>query len=184
MARAEWFNLANALTALRVLLAPVLVCLLAAGLYQYALWTFLAAGLSDALDGYVARRLNQFTRLGAILDPIADKLIIASSVITLAMLDLLPLWLVLVVVARDLVIVAGALGYRLLFGHLEMTPLLASKVNTAVQVGLILLVLLQAASWLEISAWLPAAYAATAVAAVVSGVQYVGVWGLKALRRE
>ena len=182
MVRAEWCNLANALTVLRALLAPVLVYLLAAGLYQYALWTFLAAGLSDVLDGFVARRLNQFTRFGAILDPIADKLVIASSFIALAVLNLLPLWLVLVVVARDAVIVVGALGFRLLFGYLEMAPLLASKANTFVQISLILLVLLQAASWLDVSAWLPAVYAVTAVAAVVSGAQYVGVWGLKALR--
>jgi len=182
MMRAEWCNLANALTAFRALLAPVLVYLLAAGLYNYALWAFLAAGLSDALDGYIARRLNQFTRFGAILDPIADKLVIASCVVTLAVQDMLPLWLVLVIIVRDVVIVAGALSFRLLFGHLEMAPLLAGKANTLVQVGLILLVLLQAASLLDVSSWLPAAHAATALAAAISGAQYVSVWGLKAWR--
>lgn len=182
MVRADWFNLANAVTAFRALLAPVLVYLLAKGLYQYALWTFLAAGLSDALDGFAARRLNQFTRFGAILDPIADKLVIVSSVATLAVVGLLPLWLVLLIVARDVVIVSGALSYRLLFGHLEMAPLLAGKINTFVQVSLILLVLLQAAGWLVFSPWLPLAHGATALAAVISGGQYVVVWGLKALK--
>lgn len=182
MARAEWCNLANALTSVRALLAPVLVWLLVGGRYEYALWAFLAAGLSDALDGFVARRLNQFTRFGAILDPVADKLVIVSCVVTLAALDLLPVWLAWVIGARDLVIVAGALSFRLRFGRLEMAPLLAGKLNTLIQISLILLVLLQAAAWLDVSAWLPAAHAATALAAMVSGAQYVAVWGLKAMR--
>jgi cardiolipin synthase len=182
MVRAEWCNLANATTAVRIVLTPVLVYLLAEELYQHALWTFLAAGLSDVLDGIVARRLNQQTRFGAMLDPVADKLVVVSTVVTLAVLSLLPCWLVLLIVARDAVIVAGALAFRLRSGHLEMAPLVAGKVSTFVQISLILLVLLQAAAWIDVSLWLPAAYAATALAAVVSGAQYVAVWGLKALR--
>ncbi len=182
MARADWLNLANTVTLFRALLAPVLVYLLVSGLYSHALWVFLAAGLSDALDGQIARRMNQFTRFGALLDPVADKLVIVSCVIALAAQGLLPVWLVLVVLARDAVIVAGALGFRLLFGYLEMAPLLASKVNTFMQISLILLVLLQAAGWLNVAPWLPIAHGATALAAVVSGVLYVWVWGLKALR--
>ncbi len=183
MRRAEWCNLANAVTSVRVALAPVLVYLLARGLYECALWTFLVAGLSDALDGFVARHLHQLTRFGATLDPIADKLVIVSSVVALAVRDLLPLWLVLVIVARDVVIVAGALGFRLRYGHLEMAPLPAGKACTFTQISLILLVLFQAASWLDVSAWLPALHVLTAAAAVVSGVQYVAVWGAKALRQ-
>ena len=182
MARADWLNVANAVTLFRALLAPVLIYLLLGGQYSPALWVLLAAGLSDALDGQIARRMNQFTRFGALLDPIADKLVIVSCVIALAVQGLLPVWLTLVVLARDVVIVAGALGFRLLFGHLEMAPLRASKVNTFMQISLILLVLLQAAGWLNVAPWLPAAHGATALAAVVSGAQYVWVWGQKAQR--
>lgn len=182
MPRREWLNLANALTGLRALLAPVLVWLLLGRRYEAALWVFLAAGLSDTLDGFVARHFNQITRFGALLDPVADKLVIVGSVLSLGQVGLLPLWLVGVIVGRDGVIVAGAVAFRLRVGHLEMAPLLSSKLNTVVQVGLILLVLLQAAGWLAVSAWLPAAYALTAVTAAVSGAQYVAVWWAKSHR--
>ncbi|MDD5329795.1 MAG: CDP-alcohol phosphatidyltransferase family protein [Sulfuricella sp.] len=184
MRRAEWCNLANAVTSVRAVLAPVLVYLLGRGLYEFALWAFLAAGLSDALDGFLARRLHQLTRFGAILDPVADKLVIVSSAIALAAQDLLPLWLVLLIVARDVVIVAGAVSFRLRFGHLDMAPLPAGKASTFAQIGLILLVLLQAASWLDASAWLPALHVLTGAVAVASGAQYVAVWGSKALRQS
>lgn len=180
MTRPDWLNLANALTSLRVLLAPALVWLLLAQRYEAALWVFLAAGLSDALDGFVARHFGQVTRLGALLDPFADKLVIVGSVLSLAWLGLLPLWLALVIVLRDAVIVAGAVAFRLRVGHLDMAPLLSSKLNTVVQISLILLVLLQAAEWFEFGAWLPATYALAAVMALVSGAQYVAVWWPKA----
>jgi cardiolipin synthase len=183
MVRAEWLNLANALTVLRALLAPLLIWLLLGRRYEAALWIFFAAGLTDALDGFVARRFHQMTRVGALLDPVADKLVIVGSVLSLAQLGLLPLWLVLLIVGRDLVIVVGAVAFRLRVGHLEMAPLLSSKLNTVIQIGLILLVLLQAAGWLEASAWLPAMFAATAMMALASGAQYVAVWSAKAGNR-
>lgn len=180
--RSDWFNLANGLTSVRILLTPVLIVLLLRGSYEYALWTFLAAGLSDALDGLAARYLDQMTRFGALLDPIADKLVLVSTAVILTVQGLLPFWLVALIVARDVIIVAGALSFRLRFGYLEIAPLLFGKASTATQIGLILLVLVQAAAWLDISAWLPAAQILTGAVAVISGAQYVAVWGNKARR--
>jgi cardiolipin synthase len=174
-------NLANTLTVLRILLVPVLVWLLAQGAYGSALWVFLAAGLSDALDGFVARRFNQMTRVGAILDPVADKLIIISAVVALAWVRLVPLPLVLLVIARDVVIVGGAVCYRLLVGSVEMSPTRLSKFNTFAQLAMILTVLAQAAGLVEVPV-LPFVYGLVVITTVASAVQYVWIWGRKAAR--
>jgi len=178
--RADWINLANALTLSRVLLVPVLAYLLAHGEYRPALWVFLAAGLSDALDGFVARRFNQITRVGAILDPLADKFVIVSAVLMLAWLDLLPPLIAVLVIARDITIVGGAVCYRILVGPVEMSPSSISKFNTLVQLAMILLVLIQTAALADMSSWLPFFYALVAVTTLSSATHYVWVWSRKA----
>lgn len=180
--RADWINLANALTLLRVLFVPVLVYLLQRGAYGPALWVFLAAGLSDALDGFVARRFNQMTYVGAVLDPIADKLIIVSTVVMFAWLGLLPSLIALLVVARDLTIVGGAVCYRVVAGPVDMSPTSLSKFNTFVQIAMILLVLVQAAGLAEISAWLPFVYGLVVATTITSAAHYIWVWGRKAAK--
>lgn len=180
--RAARMNLANALTLMRALLAPLLAYLLLERNFSLALGTFLLAGLSDALDGLVARHFHQITRLGAFLDPFADKLLIVATVVPLAVIGRLPVWLVLLIIVRDIIIVSGALAYRMLTGRLEMAPTLLSKFNTFVQVCLVLLVLLDAAEWLEGGRVLHAAFLLVAAATVVSGAQYVWLWAVKAFR--
>jgi len=175
-------QIANALTVLRVLLVPVLVYLLLAGDHRAALWVFFAAGLSDALDGFIARQFNQFSRFGAILDPIADKSLIGATVLSLAWLGFLPAWLVIVVMGRDLVILAGATCYRLVVGPFEMEPTFPGKLCTFSELVLLVAVLVHAAGYLDLAGTLPAAYAVVAAISVLSGLHYVWVWSRKAIR--
>ena len=181
-ARAESYgmNVPNAITSVRILLVPFLAYLLLHGAYGAAIWVFLAAGVSDALDGFIARRFNLCTRVGAVLDPLADKMLIVVSVLTLAWRGLLPWWLAFVIAGRDLIIVGGAAAYALRAGRVEMEPSVPSKVNTGVQITLVLVVLGTAAGVIRTAGWLPALFGIAFVTTVVSGVHYVVVWGLRA----
>ncbi|HEX8960208.1 MAG TPA: CDP-alcohol phosphatidyltransferase family protein [Geobacteraceae bacterium] len=173
-------NIPNAITIVRILLVPALVCLLLHGAFGWAIWIFLAAGLSDALDGFIAKRFSLTTRLGAILDPLADKLLVAASVIVLAGLGFMPWWLALTAVSRDVVIIGGAIAFHVRCGRVEMAPSVLSKVNTFIQLLLIFLVLGHADRLVRAERWLPVLFVLAFLTTVVSGVQYVVVWGRKA----
>ncbi|HEX6827368.1 MAG TPA: CDP-alcohol phosphatidyltransferase family protein [Burkholderiales bacterium] len=175
-------QIANSITVLRLLLVPVLVYLLLAGEHRAALWVFFAAGVSDALDGFIARQFNQFSHFGAVLDPIADKTLIVATVLTLSWLGLLPPWLVVVIVARDLVILAGATSYRILVGPFEMEPTFPGKLCTFSQLVLLVVVLVHGARYLDLAGVLPVTYAVVAAISILSGLHYVWVWSRKALR--
>src|SRR5512137_2351395 len=123
----------NVITGLRFLLMPLLVVLLVERRYEAAFAVFVVSALSDLADGVIARRWNARTRFGAIADPVVDKLTMLAVTLTLAVQGLLPPWLVTAIVARDLVIVGGALAYHYWVGHYDMAPTLLSKVNTAVE---------------------------------------------------
>lgn len=148
--------------------------------FMLALVLFGMAGISDALDGFLAKHYHWESRLGSILDPIADKLLLVASFTTLAWLGLLPMWLLWLVIGRDLVIVIGGLAYHYVVGKFELLPLWSSKINTFMQIALVLLVMLQQ-QWLTefqqlvtIGKWL-------VVASVInSGTEYILVWGLRA----
>ncbi len=174
-------SIPNLITVSRIILVPVIITLIARERYESALWLFLAAGVSDALDGYIARRFNMRTPLGATLDPLADKILIIASVIALGRLGLLPLWLMVVVVCRDLVIAAGAVAWHFVIGPLEMSPLISSKVNTCMQVAMIFLLLVKASGVEKISVLLPFLFAMVLLSTLLSGFQYVFVWSKKAL---
>src|SRR5207245_11695436 len=109
LASQEPMNLPNALTVLRILLIPFFIGFLTYGHYLWALWTILIAGVTDILDGVIARMANQRTKLGAYLDPLADKLLLTSSFVTLSILHLVPGRVAFVVVSRGIIIVAGSL---------------------------------------------------------------------------
>jgi cardiolipin synthase (CMP-forming) len=135
-------HLPNFLTAGRLCAAPLTAYLILAGLDVEALAVFAFAGLSDALDGYLARRFAFATRFGAYLDPAADKLLMLASFVTLTMIRAVPFWLTALVIARDLAIVIGV-GVAWLFSlPLRIEPLYIGKVSTVIQVGYIGLVLL------------------------------------------
>ncbi|HLT91709.1 MAG TPA: CDP-alcohol phosphatidyltransferase family protein [Woeseiaceae bacterium] len=175
--------LPNAISLLRIaLVAPVVLAMLD-GRFEHAIVLFFIAGFSDGLDGWLAKRFGWHTRLGGILDPIADKLLVAAAFITLVYTDLVPLWLAALVVLRDVVIVGGAAAYNFLIGPVQGEPTRISKLNTALELLYVLVVLLRAAF-----AWPPQVAeivlgAAVMVTVVISGIDYVWSWSRRAQRR-
>jgi cardiolipin synthase len=173
----------NALTLLRLLLIPVQVALLAQHRYDTALLLFAFSAASDVADGFIARHWNARTRFGAIADPIADKLTMLAVTLMLAAQGWLPLWLAAAIVARDLVIVAGALAYHCVVGRYDMAPTALSKLNTGVEFLVLALVLAGAAGALDIAPLRPLMFALLLATIVVSGTHYVWTWGRRARSR-
>ena len=137
--------LPNALSIIRIILTVPIVIALLKEQYLLTLMLFLFAGITDALDGWIAKQFSFQSRLGSILDPMADKILLASTFLGLYWVGILPLWLLLLIFFRDIIIVAGALGYFL--GEVNesnelLKPTLISKFNTVLQIALILFLLL------------------------------------------
>jgi cardiolipin synthase (CMP-forming) len=127
-------SIPNLITLGRILLVPIVVWAIASGAMWIAFVLFLGAGLSDAVDGYLAKRFHMTTELGAYLDPLADKALIVSIYITLGIYGLIPGWLVILVVSRDIMIVGAVMLSWLVGTPVKVKPLLVSKLNTAAQI--------------------------------------------------
>jgi cardiolipin synthase (CMP-forming) len=173
-------HIPNVISVLRILLVAPVAIALARHEYVLAVVLFGLAAASDAVDGYLAKRFSWQSELGGILDPIADKLLLATAFVTLSVLDLVPIWLMAAVVARDVIIVAGAAAYRLFIGRLTAHPSIISKFNTLCQAAFILAVVANAqfsapSTWVIL--WLGAVVFATTI---VSGLDYVLVYGRRA----
>ncbi|MCX5908886.1 MAG: CDP-alcohol phosphatidyltransferase family protein [Deltaproteobacteria bacterium] len=167
-------NIPNFFSIARILLVPLFIILLINQAYPWALLTFLVAAVSDAMDGLLARLLHQRTVLGAYLDPAADKLLSASAYITLAILNILPSWLTVLVISRDVIISAGVLILFLSSHRLEIEPSKISKVTTAFQFCTVLMALL-ANTFLSVPGWLLLFLIwGTAITTVLSGLKYIG----------
>lgn len=167
-------NIPNFLSLLRIILVPVVVIFLIQGSYGKALFTFTLAGLTDALDGTLARLLSSQTVLGAYLDPIADKLLLTASFVTLSILGIIPSWLTVIVISRDSIIILGIAILSMVSVPYVIKPAFVGKVTTALQIGTIFLALsFQAFSqdvsydWIRILCWL------TGLFTVVSGLTYL-----------
>jgi len=177
-------NIPNFLTALRLAAAPALVMLLWQGRYKEALIVFVVAGLTDAADGWLAKRFDLATRFGRYMDPAADKLLMLASFLVLTVLHVTPLWLTVLVIARDIAIVLGIGIARLWELPVRARPSVLGKISTAVQVsyvGLILVMLTFAvdAPWLaQLAAF------ATAAFTIASGLGYAQLWLRAALHRR
>ena len=165
-------NLPNILTLMRVLLTPLFVILIINKYFGWALFTFAVAGITDGLDGLIARLTHQRTELGAYLDPIADKLLTFAAFISLAIIEMIPSWLVVIVITRDIMILVGFLVMFLTNHHPKINPSLLSKMTTTFQIITILLALLAgfSATFLRLSTL---AYYVTGIITVLSGTQYV-----------
>jgi cardiolipin synthase len=176
--------LPNAISILRIaLIAPILILILQ-GSFGWALALFWLAGFSDGLDGYLAKRFDWHTRLGALLDPVADKLLVAGLFITLAYTQDIPVWLAAVVIVRDVVIVAGATAYNFFVRPVEGEPTRVSKLNTALQLLFLLFVISRAGfGWPEPIA-LTVLGASVLVTVVISGIDYVWSWSRRARHGE
>ena len=167
-------NLPNILTLIRVLLIPVFVILIINKLFGWAIVTFAVAGITDAVDGLIARITHQRTELGAYLDPIADKLLLSAGFVTLAIVEILPSWLTVIVVMRDVIILSGILVMVLINHRPNIRPSLLSKVTTAFQISTILLVLL-AGRYSIPDALSTLAIYGTSLFTVLSGAHYIYV---------
>lgn len=164
-------NIPNLLTVLRILITPLFVILLIRDLHGYALLVFLLAGVSDGLDGLIARMFDQRSDLGAILDPIADKLLLTAAYLSLGILKDIPGWLVVVVISRDVLIVTGIAVLAFTEVPFDIRPTLISKWTTVLQITTVGFALLSPlAEWAQVI--LPALCWATVVATVVSGLHY------------
>ncbi|MBS3936177.1 MAG: CDP-alcohol phosphatidyltransferase family protein [Sulfuritalea sp.] len=178
--RTDILTLPNLITFARLGLLPILLWALAVREYGMAFALFVAASVGDGLDGFLARKLNQRSRLGALLDPIADKLTILGIAWVLATQGILPVWIAALMTLRDLIIVAGALAYRQLVGSIEMAPTRLSKLNTVLEFLLLALALMLANRWIPAEPWLGPYLLVVACTVVASGTQYVWVWGRRA----
>ncbi len=173
--------LPNVITVLRVLLVLPVVLALLNEQYGIALILFGVAGVSDGLDGYIAKRYDCTSRFGSILDPLADKLLLVCTFLSLAWLGLLPWWLVAVVLVRDLLIVVGGFAYHRLIGEYDMSPSYISKLNTAAQIVLGFLVVLSMSLW-PLSKWvIDGMIYFVLVTTILSGAGYVWTWGRRAM---
>lgn len=176
--------LPNAVSLLRIGLVVPILLLILRGDYAWALLLFFAAGFSDGVDGYLAKRFDWHTRLGALLDPVADKLLVAGTFITLACMNVIPVWLASAVILRDVVIVGGAIAYNFMVGPVEGEPTRISKLNTALQLLFLSLVLCRAGFDWPDRISITVLGAAVLITVVISGVDYVLSWSHRARTGE
>ncbi|MSR23905.1 MAG: CDP-alcohol phosphatidyltransferase family protein, partial [Nitrospiraceae bacterium] len=166
------WNIPNSLTLLRILLIPVFVGLMLYGWYDPALAVLLGAGLTDALDGTIARAANQRTKLGMYLDPLADKLLLTSGFLTLSALHLVPLWMVILVVSRDVILLAGAVLAHLTDSAVDIAPTLLGKGTTVFQLTYLLLAVVFVSRQMDMHLLDPLLYSAVLLT-VASGFHYL-----------
>ncbi len=177
---------ANGISLARLLVVPLAVWLILRDQLLAAFWIFVAAGISDAADGLVAKHFDAETVIGGYLDPLADKALLVSVYVSLGVQGYLPLWLVILVVFRDALIIGGAILFQLLTRALEMQPLMISKVNTVAQIVLAALVLGVGGFGLDGAAGDAAVIMIYVVAAttLLSGAAYVVTWTRRTVAME
>ncbi|MEL7542391.1 MAG: CDP-alcohol phosphatidyltransferase family protein [Pseudomonadota bacterium] len=169
-------NIPNAVTLFRIAMVPVAIWLIINNQPALAFWVFLLAGVSDGIDGYVAKRFDQETTLGRYLDPMADKLLLVSLVIALGILEQVPSWLVLCVVFRDGIMLAAILLAWMLDNPVDINPIAISKLNTALQIILVAVVLADWAFGFGLDTLRLILGWCTGLTTVVSAVIYLHTW--------
>lgn len=171
-------NVPNLISLARLLAVPLIVWLMVIGQWWFAFLAFCLAGISDAVDGFIAKRFNAQSQLGQYLDPVADKALIMAIYVTLGIQGELPAWLVILVVSRDLLIVGGTMLLYALDMHYEPRPLLTSKINTAAQIALAAVVLSALAFHLPfVAVGINVLITVAGITTVVSGIDYLIDWG-------
>ncbi len=172
----------NILTVVRIILILPFALAVYSAMYFEALLIFFLAGLSDGIDGFLARQFNWKSRFGAIADPLADKLLLITAYVMLAWTQQLPLWLLGLILGRDLIIVIGALLYHYFISHYEIKPSLLGKSCTLIQIVYVLALMIELTGWPMVD-WV-SIYGLYLVAMItfLSGIHYVAVWGFKAFK--
>ena len=169
-------SIPNIITLGRILLVPVIIWAIASNQMEIAFAIFVIAGVSDAVDGFLAKRFNMASELGALLDPLADKALLVSIFLTLGILGAVPIWLVILVVSRDIMIVGAVIVSWLFNKPVPMKPLLVSKLNTGAQVGFAALVLAALGFGFDSSPYDTLLMVAIAVLTLVSVSFYLVEW--------
>jgi len=169
-------SIPNLITLGRILLVPVVVWAITAGEMRIAFLLFLAAGISDAVDGFLAKRFGMTTKLGAYLDPLADKAMLVSIYVALGIIEAIPRWLVILVVSRDIMIVSAVILSWLVDKPVPLKPLLVSKLNTVAQIALALVVLAALGFGFNAGWALTATMAAVAALTLASVAVYLREW--------
>lgn len=167
----------NLITTLRIILVPVFMIYLLHDRFLAALVIFVIAGLSDGLDGLIARVFHQKSKLGAVLDPLADKLLLVAAFVALAVREFLPPWLPIIVITRDVLILLGVLILFLVKDEVRIAPSILSKLTTCFQLGTVFVVLSKDYLPLLSKASLPV-YWLTALLTIASGLLYIRSWFL------
>ncbi len=173
-------DIPNLISILRIFLSIPVVWMLLEQQFGVALVLFLVAGISDGLDGFLAKRYGWQSQLGGLLDPLADKVLLVSSYLSLALIGIVPVWLVLLVILRDLVIVTGALVYHFRVTELEAEPSMISKTNTLAQIVLVLSVVLDRGLMPLPDLFISAMIWLVVLTTLASGINYVWVWSRRA----
>jgi cardiolipin synthase len=176
-------DIPNIISALRLLAVVPFVWLILSQELGWALVLFAIAGVSDGVDGFLAKHYGWQSRLGGILDPLADKALLMSAFLVLGSMDLIPVWLVAAAVVRDMVIVCGALIYNYMVEEVEASPTLTSKLNTLIQLVLIVAVIMHAGPIPLPDALIGFLIWTCFLTVIVSGVEYVWVWTVRAKAR-
>ncbi|MHB1925795.1 MAG: CDP-alcohol phosphatidyltransferase family protein [Leptospirillum sp.] len=165
-------NLPNILTLFRIFLTPFLVAVLLYGKDRVAFWTFVAGGVSDAMDGAIARLLNQKTVMGTILDPVADKIFLSATATVMAVVSFIPVWVAIALVSRDLIVISGVFLLKWVETPIPIRPHLWGKVTTLTEILYLFLVLMGNAGYGHPAHMEEISYI-TVTLAVLSGIFYV-----------
>jgi cardiolipin synthase (CMP-forming) len=177
--------LPNLISLARLLAVPLAVWLILTDRYGIAFWVFVAAGVSDAIDGFIAKHFGARTVLGGYLDPLADKALLVSVYVTLGYRGQIENWLVILVVFRDVLIIGGAILYQTMTQSLKMQPLFISKINTAAQIALVAILLGKLGLDVVNDYGLTAALVyVVAASTLLSGGAYIAIWGWRIFRME
>ena len=177
-------HIPNIISIIRIFLVPPILYLIYQEEYTLALLLFFVAGASDGLDGYLAKKYNWVSHLGGMLDPVADKLLLVGCYGVLAWMGHIPWWLVVTIIARDVIIVIGSFSYYLLYGRYEMQPSYISKLNTFSQIVLVLFVI-ASLDLIDVSDnVVEGCFYFVFLTTVLSGLDYFITWGVKAWRNR
>ncbi|MED5578887.1 MAG: CDP-alcohol phosphatidyltransferase family protein [Nitrospinota bacterium] len=178
-------TLANKITLLRLFIVPAFAYCILYGLEGYALICFSSASIADGMDGFLARKRNEITSLGSLLDPIADKILMVTSFLLLSYLKYIPVWLSILVIGRDFILVFGYIILRIIINSNKIKPSFLGKTTTVLQMSTIIIVLL--ISFLsEVQSFesLQILFLATGILTIVSGIHYLLLVGLRLIKNN
>lgn len=170
----------NIITILRLILVGPIVFGLLTHHYHMAFWLFMIAGVTDAIDGYLARRFKWISRWGAMVDPLADKLLMVCTFLTLGYMSIFPIWLLAMVVARELIIVIGGVVYHFWIGAYDFVPTRISKLNTCLQIMLIIGLMFNLSYAIISGEPIHVLMLLVFFTSLVSLIDYIWVWGRRA----